>query len=250
MRYSVVFGIPNPPSTAVTLDRSQADSVVNAMLVSQGIQNAVLASVDICIVQPSNYWQVMHTGAEVVYQTGVARAAYVYALSVPTTRFDDGSPDTNTYIMYVDAQNAAIIGGEFDQIMALSDGKKTVQTPVPQLLESATEVRLFKRGLRGVWSKTPVAVLNTASNHACFRLLRKTTPCKNAGPLALASYKMVVIGKAKARHELQYMPSTGRIGSGHAWGIVVDQFKAWVQSLDEQAKKKKVVSAGASAHSP
>ncbi len=238
----VKFDTPNPQSTAVTFDRSHADSIANAQIVSSGIQNAVLDAVGVYIVQPSNFWQMFGTQADVAYQTTISRVAYVYSISVPTLTLDD-SPASNSCTVYVDAQNGAIIGGAFSYIMSLSDRKGKPAPPVTRLLASANEVRIFRRSARGSWSKRPIAVLNNESKHNYFHLLQHTTHCKNAGPLALANYKIVVIGKARARHELHYIPSTGRIGSGHAWGVVPDPFKAWVQSLEGQTGKKKVASA-------
>ena len=244
------FDIPDPVSTAVTFDRSQADAIANTQMANHGIQNAVLDEVDVRIVKPNNYWQVYGTNADYAEQPGVSRVAYVYFISVPTIDFADGSPSSDTYQVNIDAQNGAVIGGEFEQLMGLADVKRKAQTPVTTLLENAREARLFTQHLHGAWSKAPVAVLNHDSKHDYFRLLQHTMHCKDPGPLSLASIKIVVLGKGKARHELRYIPATGRIGSGREWGIVPDTFKAWVASLDAKTGKKKVASAATSPHGP
>ncbi len=99
---SLALMFPSPPSSkaAGSLTRKQADAIAQNLLATEGLQDAVLDSVETKMVQPNTFWQ---AGGSVDSLPGEAQPAWAY-------RFQGA--DTKFYEVWVDTQTGAVLGGE------------------------------------------------------------------------------------------------------------------------------------------
>lgn len=214
---------PAPITAALDVGRAQADTVTTRFLAHMGIPNVTLNAITTEVIQPNNFWS--NNGMEVDDQP-IARVARVYWLA------RGGSLNTGDWFeIWIDAQTGVVIGGDET---GQNKGRAT-KPPKPlalrEMLSKAQEVRIFHYDPKQGWNNKPAAVLSKRSQAELFAALKALHPTTSAGPMALGSYKFVLKAKGRTLCELRYLPATGRVGMGSAWGVVPERFKTWMQTL-------------------
>lgn len=223
---------PAPAFSGFGISRAQADTIAANQIAAAGIQNAVLDLVLNEVVQPNNYWRLdlpmEQRWAEPT--PGLARVAYVYMLS---------TPDDNYYDVWIDAENGAVLGGEWSTDTGIKLKPKP-KLQVRKALKEAREIRIYRRGPKGKWESKPTASLTRDVNSRLFALVKSARPCKNSGPLAEADFKIVLVKKkGLPAVELVYLSRNGRLGKETQWAAVPPAFRTWVSRF-----KPKAVAAG------